>query len=355
MIRGSIDRIDNHKIRGWCFDPSKPKERLTVELFIDGIKIKKVKADVFRVDLDKSKNIPGNCGFEISLPQSIEYKGQAIELLSDKTPIKSRFSVLLGEKNTEKIKRIQIYGERASGTNFLKQLLVKNIPNIAHTNQYGWKHFFPPETFPNSNKCLFIVIYRNPFDWLRSIHLQPHHTHPSLRKISFSDFIRTEWHCIWDELANVLPDDEKYGKEMLFERNPKTGDRFENIIKLRNAKNKAFEKLKKEVEFVEYVRYEDLIKNPLDFISKIKEKYNLFTTKEYNSIDTYKGITRKTFVPKTYASISKNDLQFIKKNLDSSIEKQIGYDVKKYKLAKTHSSQTFSLKEKINLLLKTFR
>ena len=120
---------------------------------------------------------------------------------------------------------------------------------------------------------------------------------------------------------------------MLFERNPETGERFENIIKLRNAKNKAFEKLKKEVEFVEYVRYEDLMKNPLDFISKIEKKYNLFTTKKFNSIDTYKGITRKTFVPKTYAPISKNDLQFIKKNLDSPIEKKIGYDVKKYKPA----------------------
>nr|HPR60707.1 hypothetical protein [Prolixibacteraceae bacterium] len=324
MIRGSIDRIDNRRIRGWCFDPYKPKERLTVELFIDGDRIAGQKADIPRNDLEKRKNIPGNCAFDISLPHGIEYKGQKIEILSDKTPLESRFSVLLGEKNTEKIKRIQIYGERASGTNFLKQLLVKNIPNVAHTNQYGWKHFFPPETFPNSDNCLFIVIYRNPFDWLRSLHIQPHHTHPSLRKISFSDFIRSPWHCIWDELANVLPADEKYGKEMMFERNPKTGERFENVIKLRNAKIRAFESLKKKVSNIEYVCYEKLSTDPEYFVKMITEKYGLYSKEPFENINTYKGITQKTYKPKTYKEISSDDLKFILRNMDVSLEKKIG-------------------------------
>lgn len=357
MIKGRVDRIDNHKIRGWCFDPSKPKERLTVELFIDGIKIKKVKADVFRVDLEKRKNIPANCAFDISLPQSIEYKGQKIEVLSEKTPIKSRFSVLLGEKNNERINRIQIYGERASGTNFLKQLLVKNIPNIAHTSQYGWKHFFPPKDFPNSDNCLFIVIYRDPFDWLRSLHLQPHHTHPSLKKISFSKFIRTEWQCVWDELADVQPGDEKYGTEMLFERDPLTGKRFENVIQLRNAKNIAFEELKQKVKNIEFVKYEELKKNPKRLINKIKKRFKISSLDNILTVDTYKGITKKKYIPKEYAPIDDNDLLFIKNNLKTSLEKKIGYDAKyqkhnqsKIKLSKiisTIKQSTYSTFENI--------
>lgn len=328
MIKGSVDRIDGHRIKGWCFDSDKPKEPLLVELFIDGEKNAEQIADLFRTDLKKGNNVPDNCAFNILLPTTIEYKGQKIEVKTNNQVLKSRFNYLFGEKNTEKIKRIQIYGERASGTNYLKQLLIKNIPNTAHTNQYGWKHFFPPESFPNSEDCLFIVIYRNPFDWLRSLHLQPHHTHSSLQKIPFSEFIRTEWHCVWDELANVLPDDEKYGTEMLFERNPKTGDRFENVINLRNAKIKAFEELKQKIKNIEFVKYEDLKKNPQLLINRIRKKYNVHSLGKLQTVDTYKGITTKPYIPKIYGPISENDLLFIKKNLDISLENTIGYNAK---------------------------
>lgn len=325
MIKGNVDRIDGHSIKGWCFDLDNPKEPLLVELFIDEEKIAEQTAILFRADLNKQKNIPAECAFNIMLPKNIAYEGQKIEVKTNNLVLKSRFTYLLGENNTEKIKRIQLYGERASGTNYLKQLLVKNIPNTAHTNQYGWKHFFPPKTFPNSEDCLFIVIYRNPFDWLRSLHLQPHHTHPSLKNISFSEFIRTEWQCIWDEWANVHPDDEKYRKEMLFERNPITGERFENVIKLRNAKIKAFELLKKKVTQIEYIRYEDLVIEPEKFINKLTQKYGLHLKEPFKNINTYKGITPKEYKPKTYKEIADNDLKYINLNLDTAIERRIGY------------------------------
>ncbi|HKM92319.1 MAG TPA: hypothetical protein VJY41_01570 [Prolixibacteraceae bacterium] len=203
--------------------------------------------------------------------------------------------------------------------------------------------FFPPETFPNSKNCLFIVIYRNPFDWLRSLHLQPHHTHPSLKNISFSKFIRTEWQCIWDEWANVHPDDDKYRKEMLFERNPITGERFENVIQLRNAKIKAFELLKKKVTHIEYVRYEDLVKEPDEFLNKLAEKYLLPLKNTFENIITYKGITPKTYKPKTYNEITPDDLEYIMINIDVAFERKIGYSL--FFPSKLLSSFSFLLKK----------
>ncbi len=36
--------------------------------------------------------------------------------------------------------KIQIYGERCSGTNYLEDVITKNF-NVDITWEYGWKHF----------------------------------------------------------------------------------------------------------------------------------------------------------------------------------------------------------------------
>ncbi|MBN1924564.1 MAG: hypothetical protein JW798_01905 [Prolixibacteraceae bacterium] len=321
----NIDSIFNHTVKGWCFNPKTPLIPLSVTLYIDGKEFASQKADKYRSDLEKKIHPNGCCAFNFKLPDTIKYNGQHIEVEAGNEKIKSRFVALLGESGKEKIHRIQIYGERASGTNYLKQLLIRNIPNIIHTNQYGWKHFFPPKTFPDSDRCLFLVIFRDPFDWIRSLYLQPHHVHPSLKNIPFSEFIRFEWQCVWEELADVYPGDEKYGKEMMFERNPKNGRRFENVIRLRNAKIRAFESLKARVKHVEYVRYEDLAKEPEKFINRLAQKYDLHTVKQFQNITTYKGITPKAYKPKTYKDFSEEDLRFILLHMDVAIEKRIGY------------------------------
>ena len=43
------------------------------------------------------------------------------------------------------IKRVQIYGERCSGTNYLKKLIETNFTQTV-INDYGHKHFFAGET-----------------------------------------------------------------------------------------------------------------------------------------------------------------------------------------------------------------
>jgi hypothetical protein len=326
MIKGYLDRIDNYLIQGWCFDSDKTDQRMTVSLYLDSKLIAKKRAEIFRVDLLEISHPTGYCGFVIEIPRDIDYLGQKIEVLAGGIKLKSRYRQLL--KSNELIDRIQLYGERASGTNFLMALLQKNFPNIVITDEFGWKHFFPPENFQGSDNSLFIVIYRDPFDWIRSLYLQPNHVHHSLRKIGFSEFIRKEWYCIYTKLAGINRSDESYGKEMMFERDPKTGERFENVLQLRSAKILAFEAIRRKVKYCKYIRYEVLNANPLKFLNEISAQFQIGLVPEFIPVNNYKGFSKKTFVPKKYFSISTSDLKFIKMNLICTLENRIGYRFK---------------------------
>ncbi|MBW3020332.1 hypothetical protein KY334_03470 [Candidatus Woesearchaeota archaeon] len=235
------------------------------------------------------------------------------------------------------IKKIQIFGERNSGTNYLKSLIKLNFENIDITTEFGWKHWFPfSEGDPHykgkkdSECCLFIVIYRNPFDWLRSFHQNPWHSHFSLKGIKFSKFIRKEWFCMWNDEANIGNNNPKYNSEMLFERDPETNKRFKNVLKLRSSKIKYFQKLKEQVKNICYIRYEDLKDNP-DILKDIALKFHIKL--KNNSIineDTYKGFKEEKYIPKKYPPFSKKDLKFIHENLNWDLENLIGYNFNDY-------------------------
>ena len=83
--------------------------------------------------------------------------------------------------DNNKITNIKIYGERNSGTNFLYELLNKNLIDIklysgSYKNKTGWKHGFPKlHLFNNLNNTLFIFIIRDLEKWLKSMYINPYH------------------------------------------------------------------------------------------------------------------------------------------------------------------------------------
>ena len=86
---------------------------------------------------------------------------------------------------------IKIFGERNTGTNYVEQLVKKNLdckvykfdPN---NNPSGWKHGVPKIDFFNPNNTLFIVIERNLESWLNSMYHRPYHM---IKPKTFEDFI----------------------------------------------------------------------------------------------------------------------------------------------------------------------
>jgi len=72
------------------------------------------------------------------------------------------------------MKKVTIYGERCSGTNYLEELLLLNF-DVETVWDYGWKHFFGFNDLTNSDDTLFIGIIRNLEDWINSLYREKHH------------------------------------------------------------------------------------------------------------------------------------------------------------------------------------
>ncbi|MCK6553650.1 hypothetical protein L6Q96_03560 [Candidatus Binatia bacterium] len=228
---------------------------------------------------------------------------------------------------TAAIARIQIFGERCSGTNYLEHLLRRNVPDVPLTWDFGWKHFFHKPGVETAADCLFVVVYRNPFDWLRSLNRSPWHAAPALWNLDFAAFVRAPWWCVYDEHWPVERGDPRYGTELMFERSPETGERFANVVRLRSAKIRNWEALREVAANTAYVRYEDLNARPAEFVESLCSRFGLPRLPTFHAVSEDKG-KRRRYRPKTYTAIAEADLEFILAELDVPLETRIGYDVR---------------------------
>lgn len=241
--------------------------------------------------------------------------------------------------------KYQLFSERCSGSNFVEAVLKENFPKLVKSHDYGFKHwlskrFLEESDFPSD--MIFILVNRNPFDWLRSIHRQPWHCEHRLRQMSFSRFIRSEWKCVWDEQAQILNDDPRWMKEMEFERNPLNDfSRFKNVLEVRKVKYDIWgTRLSKHSKTV-LIRHEDNRNSPSQTVSILadimgeKIPDEVIIPKGYKGILSWKkklalslsfGLVRG-YKTKAKEPISQEDLNFIVCNLNHSKEEDWGYDI----------------------------
>lgn len=219
--------------------------------------------------------------------------------------------------------KIQIYGERCSGTNYLQKLIENNIHDVFIEWEYGYKHWFNsciPEDKTKTCDTLFIFISRNACDWLRSLHKKPHCVHSSLKDITFSKFIKTEWQC-------VLPYryDNGNGSEMMCERDPDTNNRFQNVIRLRNKKYNFFWNIQHKVKHFIHIQYEDLKADPKHTIKYLCKLFDLKQKAEFTDVTSYKGLNQVVYKNINYNKINHEDKRFILSELDVEMEGKLGY------------------------------
>ncbi len=81
--------------------------------------------------------------------------------------------------------KVQILGERCSGTNFLERLLISNF-NIECVWSAGWKHW--PERNLMQADVTYIYIHRNIDDWTGSNVAKRHHVPKDVR-----DILQEKW------------------------------------------------------------------------------------------------------------------------------------------------------------------
>lgn len=221
-------------------------------------------------------------------------------------------------KGGETMKKIQIFGERLSGTNYLEDLIYLNLKDVTVTDAYGHKHMFnkfKQRRQPDEN-ALYIFIHRNPYDWLRSMSKQPHHT--QYWDMPFSEFLRqSPW-------ISDIYDGPRFKGEYSGIIEEVSG----NVIDLRNEKNRLFNRLWLPGKSV-LIRYEDLRKDPEVTLRTVSEDLGLTFKGDFaNTTTTRKIVTKKgnaAYTRKTYDPLSQEDLDFINSRLDWYAETRIGY------------------------------
>jgi len=221
--------------------------------------------------------------------------------------------------------KVIIKGERCCGTNYLYELIKSNI-DVHLCNDLGWKHSFI-NAFVNQNifyvnNYLLIFIFRDPIDWINSLYK----TKWCLEKNTYtniSEFMRTQPKQRVQDIGHLEKLDPK--TELYWERHPLTLRLADNICQLRNWKNLNFLSATNVFPNVEYIKYEELSKNPEKFISDLNQKY-FNQNINFKNVIWYKGCKQHgEYKKKEYPAITNDDFIFIKKELDLEIENKIGY------------------------------
>lgn len=226
------------------------------------------------------------------------------------------------------ITKICVLGERVSGTCFAQSLVTSNT-NLKPVLPYGHKHFFQDIDRlrkDDTSDTLFLFISRDVMEWLNSFKKNPFHTDKTIRNCKdMGTFLRTEWKCVYDNTSGTPESSKLYGREMMCERNPSDGQRFENVVQMRNAKMAHFLGLREVVEHFVHVRYEDVRDDPRNFIENLCSEFSILKTKTFCDVKTVRGKGRVAYKRTYYPEMAAEDAEFVVRNVNTDLESLLGY------------------------------
>ncbi|WP_156420940.1 hypothetical protein [Aureimonas sp. AU22] len=223
------------------------------------------------------------------------------------------------------IRHIQIYGQRCSGTHAIARTIDANFGDQARTEAYGFKHWFVPDQVLFRDDVLVLVIARSAFDWVRSLHRQPWHAHPEVKRLSFSAFIRAPWHSYWDdEFWGIRDGHPLRGQEMMHERDPATGLRFANPIAKRTAKLRHWGALHTRAPNVALLSLGTLQGDPEAVVAALAALTELPASPEFQRVWSYKGNGNRVFERTHYDALGEDDTHWIARHLDPDVETRFG-------------------------------
>ena len=209
------------------------------------------------------------------------------------------------------MKYFKVYGERRSGTKFLREHIKINT-NLTWISDHwkdplGWKHGqLDIQDIKNSgyiNNTLFCLVVKHPLSWLVSMYRNPPHME-HMKELLFEDFLFSEWDesNIMDKRGNPAPD--KYKRK------------YENIFKLREYKLQS------------HLQIQTL---PNHRIFKVED---IFAGKEFEkAIPTETNFSMLSDVREYYKNeewrqmFSDELIEKIKSQLNIELEHQIGYEL----------------------------
>ena len=243
--------------------------------------------------------------------------------------------IISAQSSNVRPSELMVFGERNSGTNLAHALLRRNIPAFADSPgdrigkygfRYGWKHGFP-QMLAAPDHTLAIGVFRHPEVWLRSMHARPWHAVPALSDLPFGQFIRAEWQTRVDEKNFGIDDaDPRALAELHWDRHPLSGQRFENIMKLRNAKTAGFLSLPRRFANCLLLRHEATQDDHERFVSYVSKTFGLERTDSFHPVDHRRGkASDGPFEAKTHEPLTSQDRSYVWAQLDAAQENTLGY------------------------------
>jgi len=236
------------------------------------------------------------------------------------------------------IKKIIIYGERCSGTNFLENAILENF-DVEISWEQGSKHFFCFNDYNKRNfdDTLYIGIVRNPVYWINSFSKELYHV-PKINRQNLRNFLFNEFYSVNDEteiapklqtiLFNNKPQKIYKCTTMIEDLNYITNKKYKNIFELRKIKNEyLMDVMPTKVKNYILINYEKLLTNYEETLEFVKNKFNL-TQKHstFKKIQKYKKSDTYNFIRQRQITLTPFIIDIIWKNLDIQQESKLGYN-----------------------------
>ncbi|KMK67528.1 hypothetical protein [Puniceibacterium sp. IMCC21224] len=226
-------------------------------------------------------------------------------------------------------RRVQVFGERSSGTNFVKRLIGRNT-SVQPIEDLGWKHGFA-QMAAIPEDVLIVAVVRDARAWALSMHAKPWHTPSAMQRLEFTDFLRTEWATIADR-PRYFPQVAALGgtgRPLQQDRHPITGRAFANLFALRRAKLAGvLGFFQRDCAFV-LVRLESLQAAPEAFIDALTATLDLTRPHpDFRPVVRRLGAKFKPSVqerPATPDSFPAAALPLLHATLDLDVEGALGY------------------------------
>ncbi|WP_300436910.1 hypothetical protein [uncultured Mameliella sp.] len=227
-------------------------------------------------------------------------------------------------------RRFQVFGERSSGTNFVKRLVARNSA-LTPTDDMGWKHGFPHMTAIPAD-MLVICCVRDARAWSLSMHAKPWHCPPAMQLLPFAAFLRAEWATIADR-KRYFPQVATLGgigQPLQHDRHPLTGRPFANLLAMRQAKLSALLSFFERDCSVLFCRLEAVQAAPEHFVTALSEHFAL-PVHEQPFRPVVKRLGSKFLPavperPETPHSFPEAELPFLRAEVDLPTETALGYD-----------------------------
>ena len=237
--------------------------------------------------------------------------------------------------------RVKIYGERNTGTNYLRKLIENNFEvkfltgavskgsvftfrewtkdlffKLTRSRNLGWKHSVVDTdlVLNHQEEPVIITLTKNPYSFLLSLYKRPYH-YKGNKPNSFLSFLKEKWE---------LTDRDNYKLRSL-----------DSPINLWNIKNRSYIDLSDSYSNYLIITYEELLERPDKVIASISEKLNIPLKNVFRNYDNSTKDDNKDF--NDYQSYYLNELWkkeldndeviFINSKLDLNVLSHFGYEI----------------------------